>query len=305
MKKKPSWIPRLFLLGGCLVAIVFLSVVVNEWDYYSEDPSLRPYHPSHELLRPSGGLGLGFGLLGTGFMVLNLTYLFRKRLARVAALGSLRSWMAFHVFTGLVGPLLILLHSSLLLRSALGALSFCAMLVVVATGLVGRFFYALFPRSIEGREMRLSEIRSALEETLERLRGLRVDPEIVDVMKMKTPALPPDSRDPGDGGAELPGFFSALPGIIRSELGLRRELRKLRRRILASEELRPQAVQVLPLARRLCRQRLWLASYHQLQRVLASWRFFHRWLAIAMLATVAFHIAIAIRYGKLWILEGP
>ena len=42
-------------------------------------------------------------LLGTGAFVLNLSYLVRKRLARVAWLGSLRAWMTSHVVTGILG----------------------------------------------------------------------------------------------------------------------------------------------------------------------------------------------------------
>ncbi len=39
-----------------------------------------------------------------------------------------------------------------------------------------------------------------------------------------------------------------------------------------------------------------------LKSMLQTWRFFHRWLAILLLATVVLHIVVAVRFGNLWIL---
>ncbi len=65
----------------------------------------------------------------------------------------------------------------------------------------------------------------------------------------------------------------------------------------------PQATRrILGLLKQFCRERSWLLRYHELRGLLGSWRFFHRWLAIVMLAVAAFHIGLAIRYGDLWII---
>ncbi|MCU0914585.1 MAG: hypothetical protein MUC88_08490 [Planctomycetes bacterium] len=42
----------------------------------------------------------------------------------------------------------------------------------------------------------------------------------------------------------------------------------------------------------------------ELRNLLAAWRFFHRWLAIVMLAVVACHVGLALRFGDLWIMGG-
>lgn len=39
-----------------------------------------------------------------------------------------------------------------------------------------------------------------------------------------------------------------------------------------------------------------------LKSMLQTWRFFHRWLAILLLAAVVLHIVVAVRFGNLWIL---
>src|SRR5262249_14343924 len=140
----------------CLGSILFF--VISHWGYYQLSGEERIFHPEDSQLRSAGRMGLRFGIVGLALMILNLGYLARKHLEFLHTLGTLRNWMAFHVFTGLIGPSLILLHSSFLLRSALGTLSFIAMSVVVVAGILGRFIYARVPRSLEGRELELQEV---------------------------------------------------------------------------------------------------------------------------------------------------
>jgi hypothetical protein len=52
--------------------------------------------------------------------------------------GAVRHWLELHVFAGLVGPYLVLLHTSFRFRGLAGVLTL-AMLFVVGSGLVGRF----------------------------------------------------------------------------------------------------------------------------------------------------------------------
>jgi hypothetical protein len=40
------------------------------------------------------------------------------------------------------------------------------------------------------------------------------------------------------------------------------------------------------------------------KRLLQTWRFLHRWLAILLLVAVLLHIVVAVRFGDLWILGG-
>jgi len=40
------------------------------------------------------------------------------------------------------------------------------------------------------------------------------------------------------------------------------------------------------------------------KRLLQTWRFLHRWLAILLLAALLLHIVVAVRFGDLWILGG-
>src|SRR4030042_2379532 len=56
--------------------------------------------------------GHSIGIIGFILMLLTETlYTLRKR-SRTARWGRMSSWLQFHIFTGLVGPYMVLLHSS-------------------------------------------------------------------------------------------------------------------------------------------------------------------------------------------------
>lgn len=285
-----TFIPRLFLISGVITGSCILIFSINQWDYYTLPVPERPLDLRHPILRSSGRNGLIFGIVGTGLMVLNLTYLIRKRLASVTWLGSFRNWMAFHVYSGIIGPALILLHSAYVLRSPLATLSAVAMGIVVLTGIMGRFIYAQVPRSLQGKELEIGEVHRQLSDSLRELRSLGVGEQFLGTILGK----------PTSGGTTQ-SLFATLIEVIRENRLIRREFRKLRKEILSSKEFQVQAKQILPLAKKLCQQRQWYSRYHQIQQLMGSWRFFHRWLALTMLLTVIFHIFVAIRYGDLWI----
>ena len=119
---------------------------------------------------------------------------------------------------------------------------------------------------------------------------------------MKLPALPeaaalPRRASPG-------GFLGSLGILIAGNSAFRREYRLLRRTVHSSEALRAKAPRILPLLKRLARERMWLERYRELRSLMGSWRFFHRWLALLMLAVVLCHVVIAFMFGDLWVLRG-
>lgn len=290
--RKEPLAPKIFLGLGILAAGALAALVWPDWRYYLLAPSQRPLHAHHAIWRPSGFGGLSFGIAGAVLIFLNLTYLLRKRLLAVSWLGALRSWMAFHVFTGLVGAALILFHSAFQPRSALGTLGFAGLLIVAVTGLIGRYIYARAPRSLEGRELELEEIRRRLESDRAGLEKLGAPGEFF----QKT--LAPEAAPGSDRGVGR-----ALFGLIAGDRRLRREQRALRDAIRRHAALQPLAREILPLALRYNRERQWLSRYNEWRSLMSGWRFFHRWVAVLLLVTAAFHIAVAARMGNLWILN--
>jgi len=82
----------------------------------------------------------------------------RKRVRAFSRLGILKHWLEFHIFLCTLGPILVLFHTSFKF-GGLVAVSFWSMVAVFLSGIIGRFIYIQIPRTIEGREMSLNEIR--------------------------------------------------------------------------------------------------------------------------------------------------
>ncbi len=71
------------------------------------------------------GLGAVFGISGAVLMLVPLVYVFVKRIQffkkRMTTYVSLQTWLSIHIYTGIVGSLLALIHTgtSTTVRSAL------------------------------------------------------------------------------------------------------------------------------------------------------------------------------------------
>ena len=104
------------------------------------------YTQAGHLPTASGWVGHGIGIAGSILMLMTATlYSFRK-LRVTAGWGSTASWLRFHMVTGLVGPYMVLLHTAMRFHGLAG-LTMLLTVLVVASGLVGRFLYTRVPRS--------------------------------------------------------------------------------------------------------------------------------------------------------------
>jgi hypothetical protein len=142
-----------------IVVITFIFLFYMGISYYRINLDERFYHPAHNLLKPSGILGHGMGILGSLLMLIGMiTYMARKRYRFLSRTGLLKHWLEFHIFLCTLGPILILFHTALKF-GGLVAVSFWSMVAVFLSGIIGRFIYTQIPRSIEGRELSLNEVR--------------------------------------------------------------------------------------------------------------------------------------------------
>ena len=274
-----SWVGVLALIG-------FIFFLIAQWDYYSMGRADRPFHEAHQLLRPSGGTGLPMGVIATALIILNLAYLIRKRLIRWTFLGPLRLWMDLHVLTGLIGGGLIIFHSALAPSSALGTTAAVALLLTVLTGLIGRTIYIQVPRSLEGRELELDQVRDELNDCRLELEAAGVDAGWLELPE-------PEMR------AHQASLLASFAALLKGYRERTNKYRKLKRQIFQSLELRKRSRRLLPLVKNYCIHAQWLTRYHELRALLASWRFFHRWLAMVMLCIVACHVVVAVRFAGL------
>jgi hypothetical protein len=146
------------LLWTWIISIgLMLPVTIYGLDYYLAGTMDRPLSPKHDILRPSGTVGINLGLIGMlGFIILFL-YPLRKRWAWLGRQGSSRHWLDFHAALGTIAPLFILLHSSFKFRGIAG-MAFWIMTAVTLSGYVGRYLYAQIPRSLSAAELSMKEL---------------------------------------------------------------------------------------------------------------------------------------------------
>lgn len=103
---------------------------------------------------PAAGALFGHAIGIIGFILMLMTeilYSLRKR-TRSASWGKMSSWLQFHIFTGLVGPYMVLLHTSWKFNGIAGVTALFTLIIVVS-GFIGRYIYTRIPRTMDGIEI--------------------------------------------------------------------------------------------------------------------------------------------------------
>lgn len=275
--------------GAALVlALLLLCAVLlwYGWDFYWTDVQARVDHEEFRSLSPSGPVGHGYGIMGTALILTNLLYLVRRRLARMH-LGSMRLWLDIHVFTGLFGSALVVFHSAFQLRTPIATVTAVSLGVVVLTGLIGRYFYALTPENN----------RAQLENALVGMDAL-------------WPALSVRLAELTEGfhrPVELarPSLLSALttiPAWLAQARMRRRHILEYGKRALASVTLEPHLEKLVRIQLKVVAS----ASTAQVKahaggHLLRTWRGLHRFMALLMVVSVTVHIGVAWYFGFRWI----
>ena len=111
------------------------------------------------------------GIVGFCLMLMTETlYSLRKR-SRNARWGRTSNWLSFHIFTGIVGPYMVLLHTSWRFNGLAGAVTLMTFIVVIS-GFIGRYIYTSIPRTADGFEAETAAIEqelAAIQSTLQTL----------------------------------------------------------------------------------------------------------------------------------------
>lgn len=110
----------------------------------------------------SGFFGHMIGVIGFLLMLMTeILYTLRKH-SRSAQWGRMSSWLNFHIFTGIVGPYMVLLHTAWAFKGLAGIVTLMTV-IVVASGFIGRYIYTSIPRSADGIEAESDAIEQEIE----------------------------------------------------------------------------------------------------------------------------------------------
>lgn len=111
------------------------------------------------LFTAASDTGYWIGVAGGVCMLLLFTYPMRKRLRFMQRFGPGKPWFIAHMVLGVSGPMLILLHSTYRIGSINAGVALFSMLIVAASGVVGRFLYVRLHRDLHGERLNLVELR--------------------------------------------------------------------------------------------------------------------------------------------------
>ncbi len=270
-----------------IITTVFLSY--KGYSYYSTPMEERFYHPDHENFKAAGLYGHGLGIIGTLLMLVGVViYLIRKRYKFCARWGRLKYWLEFHIFLCSLGPVMILFHTAFKIGGIV-SIAFWSMVAVVVSGVIGRYIYIQIPRSIEGRELSLNEIRAS-KINIQSILSSSYEMDITSQNALRTSIqLQPQARS------------NLITGTIKRFFEDRQKLNKIRKTLktnkLASRDIR-KMVRLIK-NEMLINKRIERLQF--MQKLFRYWHVAHLPFAIIMLVIVVVHVAITLALGYKWI----
>jgi hypothetical protein len=229
--------------------------------------------------------GHSIGIIGFILMLLTETlYTLRKR-SRSARWGRMSTWLQFHIITGLVGPYMVLIHTSWKFNGLAGMVMLLT-IIIVASGFLGRYIYTSVPRNADGIEVEANDLEEQIRFIDGELQTWSVSrPELFrDLSKRLSPV--PSSND-----------TRLVFGRAFEEWNAR--LRWWRESSRMDSEARKQARELNELLKRERNLRRQLASIVMTRRLLGLWHAIHVPIGMVLFTAAVIHIIAAIYYATL------
>jgi hypothetical protein len=212
-----------------------------------------------------------FGVSGAVLMLVPLAYIVIKRIPplkrTVTRRVPMRTLLAWHVYAGIVGPILGLLHTGHKFDSPLGITLTGMMVIVVLSGFVGRYLMGQFSQTIREKKEMLTGLDLAYRQTAGELAA---HPEQVTIV------------------SPLAGFWSRLvAGLL---LG----------RPAGVSATASAPVRALRLSELMADLEYAIKTHETFKRWFAGWLRFHIVISFVLYVLLALHIWAGIYFGLRW-----
>src|ERR1035437_4296148 len=151
---------EIFVVGG-LVALLLLS-----WFGFT----------LHESPHFAGSFAGGvLAVTGSALMLVPLAYLIVKRIAplkrAVTKQASMQTLLVVHIYAGVLGPILVVLHTGHKFASPLGIALTAMTLIIVVSGFVGRYLMRSVGQELQEKQKWLAELTAAFQRAQEEIKG--------------------------------------------------------------------------------------------------------------------------------------
>lgn len=273
--------------------IVFASLIFLIYKgshYYQTGIEDRFYHEDHAALKPSGSWGHGYGILGSLFMAIGVSsYMMRKRMRSLSKLGKIKHWLEFHIFLCTLGPILVLFHTAMKFGGIV-SISFWSMVAVFASGIIGRFIYIQIPRTIEGRELSLNELKDFKTNISEILKSeFKLEEETYQLIINSV-----REKHQFDDKNVISRFISKYSQDRKNLKNIKKDLKKYAIKSSQKKQLIKNINDEILLNRRIDRLNV-------MKNLFKYWHVAHLPFAIIMLAIMIVHVVVTLLFGYKWI----
>ncbi len=270
-----------------IVIIIAVYLAYTGYSYYVTPLEERFYHDRHDWFKPSGLFGHGLGIIGTLMILFGVSiYIARKRYNFLSRQLRLKYLLEFHIFLCTLGPILILFHTAFKFGGIV-SIAFWSMVAVVMSGVIGRFIYIQIPRTIEGRELSLNEVKAMRAEAAGHIKGY---PGLNENVAKVIESVMSDLREKRGQGNMFIELLMDRKAFARIKKSLKNEGMKTSERRAVLRSLK-QEINLSNKIRRL----------QTMQKLFKYWHVAHLPFALIMLIIVIIHIAITLVFGYKWI----
>jgi len=272
-------------------AVLFL-LIYNGYEYYSTPAEEKFFSPEHLDLKPSGFWGHGFGIIGTLSMTLGVAvYMIRKRFKSLMRFGALKHWLEFHIFLCTIGPILVLFHTAFKFGGIV-SISFWSMVAVFLSGVIGRFIYIRIPRTIEGEELNIEQIRTMNKNLSLKLKAeYNVDEEIINSIETL-------SSNENSNTKSISEFFTEfIPEFFRN----RNNIKTIDSKLKKSGVSKNKRIEIKIIIKDKISITNKISYLRTMQNLFKYWHVAHLPFAIIMLVIMLVHVVVTITFGYRWI----
>lgn len=242
---------------------------------------------------PRSNFGFYLGVVGSLMMLTLLAYPLRKHVRVMQRWGALKHWFRWHMILGILGPTLILFHSTYHLRSLNATIALVSMLIVVASGVIGRFVYTKIHYGLYGRRATLELLQQEFAGQSDKMKSrFHRAPQVEEWLESFARGAYQAERSV----MTMSWHLFAL-GWKRRICAFRcaRELRTIMRRE-HHPEFRGGVTEAIHLAKRFLRQAEQVAEFTTYERLFSLWHILHIPLIYLLAASTIFHIIAVYMY---------
>ena len=267
------WLSRIghlltqLMLWALLMALVWLGWIVAQGNYY----------------KPGEGLGYNLGLAGGLMMLTLLLYSARKHLTFMQKLGKLKYWFRIHMMLGVIGPILIIFHTTFRLGSLNATIAFYCMLLVAGSGLIGRFVYTRIHKGLYGSR---STLKEAYEDLAISQGNINSKLHFFPKVEKKIKSFEFEALEKKRGFLEGIWFFLSFD--MRRMLLAWRCKRYIHLKLGAGKQ--DLADEASDLIRQYLAQIQTVAQFKKFEQIFSTWHVLHIPLMYMMVATAIFHV---------------